>query len=80
MNATGTSTGLRWSSHTPKQCRKEAEEEEAEGDRDEFLLFGLYGVGRSYVIAGDVAFLPGVDGVSLPPVAFPAQRRKHTQV
>lgn len=39
---------------------------------DELLLFSLYGVGRSHVVTGDVTFLPGVDGASLPPVTLPA--------
>lgn len=38
-------------------------------------LFGLDGVGWSHVVAGDVTFLPGVDGASLPPVAFPGGKR-----
>lgn len=41
----------------------------------ELLLFSLYGVGWSHVVTGDVAFLSGVDGASLPPVAFPEKRR-----
>lgn len=42
---------------------------------NELLLFRLYGVGWSHVVTGDVTFLPGVDGASLPPVAFPEHRR-----
>lgn len=40
----------------------------------EFLLFSLYGVSGSHVVTGDVTFLSGVDGASLPPVAFPEER------
>lgn len=42
---------------------------------NELSLFGLDGVGWSHVVAGDVTFLPGVDGASLPPVAFPGGKR-----
>ncbi len=42
----------------------------------ELLLFSLYGVSWSHVVTGDVTFLSGVDGASLPPVAFPEDRRK----
>lgn len=44
------------------------------------LLLGLDGISRSHVVAGDVAFLPGVDRASLPPVAFTAGTHKHTQI
>lgn len=40
----------------------------------ELLLFSLYGVGRSHIVTGDVTFLSGVDGTSLPPVAFPEEK------
>lgn len=40
----------------------------------ELLLFSLYGVGGGHVVTGDVTFLSGVDGASLPPVAFPKER------
>lgn len=42
----------------------------------EFSLFSLYGVGWSHVVTGDVTFLSSVDGASLPPVAFPTDKRK----
>lgn len=38
-------------------------------------LFSLDGVGWSHVVAGNVTFLSGVDGASLPPVAFPGGKR-----
>lgn len=41
-------------------------------ERGSDLLLGLDGISRSHVVAGDVAFLSGVDGASLPPVAFTA--------
>lgn len=43
---------------------------------NELSLFGLYGVGWSHVVTGDVTFLSSVDGVSHPPVAFPRINRK----
>lgn len=39
---------------------------------NEVSLFSLNGVSRGHIIAGDVAFLPRVDGASLPPVSFSA--------
>lgn len=39
-------------------------------------LFSLYGVGWSHVVTGDVTFLSSVDRTSLPPVAFPEERRR----
>lgn len=42
---------------------------------NELSLFGLDRVGWSHVVAGDVTFLAGVDGASLPPVAFPGGKR-----
>lgn len=46
------------------------------GKGNELLLFSLNGVGWSHVVTGDVTFLSGVDGASLPPVAFPEERSK----
>lgn len=43
---------------------------------NERLLFSLYGVGWSHVVAGDVTFLSGVNGASLPPVALPEEKNK----
>lgn len=37
------------------------------------LLFSLDGVGRSDIIAGNVALLPRVDGAGLPPVSLSAK-------
>lgn len=42
---------------------------------NELSLFGLDGVGWSHIVAGDVTILSGVDGTSLPPVAFPGGKR-----
>lgn len=43
---------------------------------NELSLFSLYGVCWSHVVAGDVTFLSGVDGASLPPVAFTRAEEK----
>lgn len=40
----------------------------------DFLLFSLYGVSWGHIVTGDITFLSGVDGASLPPVAFPKER------
>lgn len=40
----------------------------------ELLLLSLYGVGWSHIVTGDVTFLSGVDGASLPPVTFPGEK------
>lgn len=44
------------------------------------LLFSLYGVGWSHVVTGDVTLLSGVDGASLPPVTFPGEKCRGTNV
>lgn len=41
-----------------------------------FLLFSLYGVGWGHIVTGDITFLSGVDGASLPPVTLPKGRNQ----
>lgn len=57
-----------------KENTKRTTESDGVKSNEELLLFSLYGVGRSHVVTGDVTFLPGVDGASLPPVTFPVVR------
>lgn len=43
---------------------------------DEFSLFSLYRVSWGHVVTGDVSFLSGVNGASLPPITFPEERNR----
>lgn len=47
---------------------------------NEFSLFSLYGVSWGHVVTGDVTFLSGVNGASLPPVAFPEEKKSKEKV
>lgn len=57
----------------------QSSEQRRSAGRRSHLLLGLDGISRSHVVAGDVAFLSGVDGASLPPVAFTAGPHNQSQ-
>lgn len=66
----------RWVSLKEGGAGEDRSERESVRNSNKLSLFSLYGVGWSHVVTGDVTFLSGVDGTSLPPVAFPEERRR----
>lgn len=57
-------------------CQKCRGSCEGETRREDYVLFCLDGVGRSHVVAGDVAALARRQGASEPPVAFSVADRQ----